>query len=87
MPCTMSIVFQKELYNSILNITVRRVLRKRLLLKAYKLFAVQGVERWIVRTPLRVIASVTLAAQKYLEYYCKVLFETSRITSGSNIES
>jgi hypothetical protein len=36
-------VFQKELYNGIPNVTVWRVLRKRLHLKAYKLSTVQGV--------------------------------------------
>jgi hypothetical protein len=37
-------VFQKELCNGIANVTVRRVLRKRLHLKAYKLSIVQGAE-------------------------------------------
>jgi hypothetical protein len=36
--------FQKELYNGIPNVTVWRVLRKRLHLKAYKLSTVQGAE-------------------------------------------
>jgi hypothetical protein len=35
-------VFQKELYNSIANVAVWRVLRKSLLLKAYKLSIFQG---------------------------------------------
>jgi hypothetical protein len=35
-------VFKKELYNDIPNVAVLRVLRKRLHLKAYKLFIVQG---------------------------------------------
>jgi hypothetical protein len=47
-------VFQKELYNGIPNVTVWRVLRKRLHLKAYKLSIVQDVERWIVCTPLSI---------------------------------
>jgi hypothetical protein len=36
-------VFQKELYNGIANFTVWRVLRKRLHLKAFKLYIVQGL--------------------------------------------
>jgi hypothetical protein len=38
-------MFKKELNNSIPNVTVRQVLRKRLHLKAYKLPIVQGVEK------------------------------------------
>jgi hypothetical protein len=38
-------VLQKELYSGIPNVTVRRVLQKRLHLKAYKLFFILGVER------------------------------------------
>jgi hypothetical protein len=49
-------VFQKELYNSIPNVTVWRVLRKRLHLKAYKLSIVQHLERFIACTPLSVIS-------------------------------
>jgi hypothetical protein len=45
-------MFQKQLYNDIPEVTMWRALRKRLHLKAYKLFVVQGVERWIVSTPL-----------------------------------
>jgi hypothetical protein len=44
-------LFQKEFYNSISNGTTRRVLRKRLHLKAYKLSIIQGVGRWTVYTP------------------------------------
>jgi type IV secretory pathway TrbF-like protein len=40
-------VFQKELCSGIPNVTMWTVLQKRLPLKAYKLFIVQGVERWI----------------------------------------
>jgi hypothetical protein len=40
-------MFQKELYNGIANVTVWRVLRKRLHLKAYKLSILRGFERWI----------------------------------------
>jgi hypothetical protein len=43
-------VFQKELYNGIPNVSVWRVSRKPLHLKAYKLSIVQGAERWIVAT-------------------------------------
>jgi hypothetical protein len=39
--------FKKELYYSIPNVAVWRVLRKRLHLKAYKLFIVQHLERLI----------------------------------------
>jgi hypothetical protein len=38
-------MFQKQLYSGIPNVTVWRVLRKRLYLKAYELFVVQVVER------------------------------------------
>jgi hypothetical protein len=38
---TCNAVFQKQLYNGIPNVTVWRVLRKRLHLKAYKLFIVK----------------------------------------------
>jgi hypothetical protein len=41
-------LFKKELYNGIPNITVWRLLRRRLYLKAYKLSIVQGVECWTV---------------------------------------
>jgi hypothetical protein len=47
---------------------------------------VQDVEQWIVYTPLSVNVFVTLATQKHLEYHCKALFETPRITSESHIE-
>jgi hypothetical protein len=40
-------MFQKELYNGIPNVTVWRVLRKHLHLKAYKLSIVQGAEQRI----------------------------------------
>jgi hypothetical protein len=53
----------KEFYNGIPNITVWRVLRKRLTLKAYKLLIVQCLERLIVYTPLSVNVFVTLATQ------------------------
>jgi hypothetical protein len=49
------------------------VLRKRLHLKA---FVVQGVERWMVCTPLIVNVFVTLATH-HSECHCKTLFETS----------
>jgi hypothetical protein len=55
-------VFQKELYNRIPNVTVCRMLRKRLYLKAYKLSTVQGVKRWVVCTILSINVFVTLAA-------------------------
>jgi hypothetical protein len=42
---TLHRVFQKELYNGILNVTLWQVLRKRLHLRACKLSIVQGVER------------------------------------------
>jgi hypothetical protein len=47
--CTaLYMVFQKELYNDIPNVTVWRVLRKVLHLKAYKLSIFQGVERFYI---------------------------------------
>jgi hypothetical protein len=39
---------KNELYNGNPNATVRRVLRKPLHLKAYKLSIVEGIERWII---------------------------------------
>jgi hypothetical protein len=44
----------KKFYNGIPNVTLWRVLRKRLHLKAYKISIFQGVEWWIVCTPLSV---------------------------------
>jgi hypothetical protein len=69
-------MFQKELYNGIPNVTEWRVLLKRLHLNSYKLSILQGVQRWIVCTPLSVNVLVTLATQQHLEYHCKALFET-----------
>jgi hypothetical protein len=46
----------------------------------------QGVERWIVCTPLSVNVFVTIATHQHLEYHCKALFEIPCITSGSHIE-
>jgi hypothetical protein len=63
-------VFQKELYNVIPNVTVWPVLRKLLHLKTYKLFIVQGVERWIVCTPLSSLPfSQEPASRLYLKPY------------------
>jgi hypothetical protein len=53
----------KRAYDDIPNITVWWVLRKRLNLKAYKLFIDQGVEGCIVGTSLIVNVFVTLATQ------------------------
>jgi hypothetical protein len=80
-------VFQKELYNDVqwYSISVWRVLRKRLHLKAYKLSVVQYLERWIVCT-LSLNVFVTLTTQQYLEYQCKALFETLCFNSGSHIK-
>jgi hypothetical protein len=47
-------VFQKELYSGFPNVTLWRVLGKRLYLKAYKLYIVQVFERWTVYKPLKV---------------------------------
>jgi hypothetical protein len=47
---------------------------------------VQGVDRWIVCTPLNVNIFVTFATEQYLEYHCNALFETLCITSESHIE-
>jgi hypothetical protein len=55
------------------------VLRKRLHLTAYRLFIIQcfeGVERWVVCTPLSVNVFVTLATQQRFQHNCKALFET-----------
>jgi hypothetical protein len=79
-------VFRKELYNGIPNVTVWRVLRKRLHSKKYKLCIVRGVQRWLVCTPLSVNVFLTLATQQRLEYHCKALFETPCITSESHTE-
>jgi hypothetical protein len=70
-------VFKKELYNGIPNVTLWRLLRKCLRLEMYKLSIVQGVEWWIVCTPLNVKIFVALATKQHLEYHCKALFETS----------
>jgi hypothetical protein len=56
-------VFQRELNNGIANVTLWRVVGKRLYLMAYKLSNVQGFQRWIVCTPLSVNVLVTLATQ------------------------
>jgi hypothetical protein len=37
---------------------------------------IQGVERWIVCTPLSVNVFVTIATQQISKYHCKALFET-----------
>jgi hypothetical protein len=66
----------KKLYNDIPNVTMGWVLRKRLHMKAYKLFIVQHLERWTVCMSLSVKVFVTLAIQQHLEYNCKALFET-----------
>jgi hypothetical protein len=79
-------VFQKELYNGIANVTVWRVLRKRLHLKAYKLSIMQDVVQWVVCTPLSINVFVKIATQQHLEYDCKTLFETPCIPNGSHIE-
>jgi hypothetical protein len=47
-------VVSEELYNGIPNVSVWRVLRKRLHLKANKLSISQSAEEWIVCTPLSV---------------------------------
>jgi hypothetical protein len=56
-------MIKKGLYIGIPNVTVWRVLRKLLHLKADKLSVAQYVERWIVCTPLSVNVFVTLATQ------------------------
>jgi hypothetical protein len=58
--------FQKELYSDIPNVTVSRVLRKRLHLKAHKLSTIHQLEQWIVCTPLSVNMFVT---QHWFEYF------------------
>jgi hypothetical protein len=59
-------MFQKELYSGVPNVTVWRVLRKRLHLKVYKLSVVQVIEvleRRIVCMPLSINVFVTPATQ------------------------
>jgi hypothetical protein len=68
-------VFQKKLYNGISNLTVLRILRKRLYLKAYELYIVLDLGLRTVCTPLSVNVFITL------EYHFRVLFETPCIAS------
>jgi hypothetical protein len=75
-------VFPEEPYNGIPNVTVWRVLRKRLHLKAYKLSIVHHLEQWIVCTLLSVNIIVTLATQQHLEYLCKALFKILSIANS-----
>jgi hypothetical protein len=56
-------VFQKELYNCIPNVTLWRVLRKRL----------------HVCTPVSVNVFITLATQQHLDYHCKVVMKRSSL--------
>jgi hypothetical protein len=56
------LVFPKELYNGVPNVTAWLVLRKRLHLKLYKLSVVEGVEWWIVCTTLSINVFVTLTS-------------------------
>jgi hypothetical protein len=75
----------KKQCNDIPNVTVWRVLRKRLHLKTYKLSIVEHFERWIICTSLSWNVFVTLATQYNLEYYGKALFETLWITQSYGI--
>jgi hypothetical protein len=68
-------VFQKELYNSIPNVTIWRVLRKGSHLKAYKLSISERLEWHIVCTPLGVNLFLTLSTFQHLECHCKSLSE------------
>jgi hypothetical protein len=61
------------------HVTVWRVLRTSLYLKAYKPSIFQHLERRIVCMPSSVNVFVTLATQLHLEYHRKALFETSCI--------
>jgi hypothetical protein len=54
---------------------VRRILRKRSHLKAYKLPIIQHLQSWIVCTPLSVNFLVTLATEQLLEYPLKLFFK------------
>jgi hypothetical protein len=72
--CILYRIFQKELYIGILNVTVWRMLRKCLHLKAYKLSNFQGDVRWIACTPVSVNIFVTPATQQHLAYHCIALF-------------
>jgi hypothetical protein len=84
--CSYTGCLKKNIYNSIANVTVWRVLRKRFHLKVYKLSIVHGVERWIVCTPLSVNVFETLSTKKHLEYHCKALLVTSYVTNETHIE-
>jgi hypothetical protein len=63
MTSTGNALFKKGFYNGTPNAAVWRMLRKRMRLKAYKLSIVEGVERWILCTPLSVDVLVALATQ------------------------
>jgi hypothetical protein len=78
--------FKKELYNGIPNVTLWRVLRELLYLKAYKLSIVQHLEVWIVCISLNINVHVTLATEQHLEYHCKAFFKTLCITNGRHNE-
>jgi hypothetical protein len=68
--------FQKELHSSIPNVTVWRVLGKRLHLKAYRLSIPH------LCTTLSVNVFVT-----HLEYYCEALFETTCINNSKYVRN
>jgi hypothetical protein len=72
--------FQKELYNSIPNATVWWVLWRRLHLNAYKLQLKIKSAAFKHKRFHNTRHTVTL------EYHCKDLLDTPRITSGSHIE-
>jgi hypothetical protein len=48
-------------------------------------YGIPNVAVWRVLRE-RLHSKATLTTQKHLEYHCRVLFETSCITSGSHIE-
>jgi hypothetical protein len=67
-------MFQKELYNGIPNAIVLRVLQKRLHLKAYKLFIVQGVTVTIpgkTRQVLLLVRLLKIHAFKLVKLFLK----------------
>jgi hypothetical protein len=78
-------VLQKELYSCIQTVTVWRVLRKLLHLKAYKLSIVQHHGWLMVCMPLSLNVFITLATQWNLEYRCKALLETPCVASESRM--
>jgi hypothetical protein len=60
-------VFQKEFYNCIPNVAVWRVLRKRLRLKAYKLYIVQRLYPLLIRASIDFVCTSAVRTASILE--------------------